>query len=482
MQVFSRRLIGSIFILSACLITGISGISVARANNEKVTAANSTPVVPFQSCGDSVTSNCIVSVKYNDTDIAFVGYASTSQSAEKCDGTNFGPQPIPSAWCYQDSAPTYAADPVQFSRARSPRSGLKILIAKSPDTNRAEIPGGPSFTIFTYMTLFQPVFPTGPQTADGKLVVGSAASLPEDSWTVKINFGPVPPPNFYAQAGIDSYIISYDVLGNTIVELKIRPLLLTHPGNGSDCKATQGANDNTMIGLTFFKSTLPEGDSKHKVFRFTNGFSVGTNSICALGDFRIGEDGAIQIGVDANHLKADGSLYEGYFSAVVSPFALQGFNVSPDLVLHGGLKVTRAENGKTSELASTSKIQPDGSVRITATGFHYSGGTISVKRNAKVPLPGRKTTITASIKTIKIGSVTHIKAKVKKATGRLHVFISGSKGQKWSLGSGQISDGLANLDVIVPRVFPKGKTSLFLWYEGSSSLQPVTKVLSVLIR
>jgi len=482
MQVFSRRLIGSIFILSACLTSGITGISVARANNEKVTAANSTPVVPFQSCGDSVTSNCIVSVKYNDTDITFVGYASTSQSAEKCDGTNFGPQPIPSAWCYRDSAPTYAADPVQFSRARSPRSGLKILIAKSPDTNRAEIPGGPSFTIFNYMTLFQPVFPTGPQATDGKLIVSSAQSLPEDSWTAKINFGPVPPPNFYAQAGVDSYIISYDLLGNTIVELKIHPLSLTHPGNGSDCKATQGANDNTMIGLTYFKSTLPEVDSMRKIFRFTNGFAVGTNSICATGDFRIADDGAIQIGVDANHLKADGSLYEGYFSAVISPFALQGFDVSPDLVLRGGLKVLRSENGKNSELASTSEIQPDGSVRITATGFHYSGGTISVKRNTKIRLPAGKTTIAASMKTIRTGVVTNIKATVRKANGRLHVFISGSKGQKWSLGSGLIVEGRANIDFVVPHKFPKGKTSLFLWYEGSSSLRPATKVLSVLIR
>jgi hypothetical protein len=219
-----------------------------------------------------------------------------------------------------------------------------------------------------------------------------------------------------------------------------------------------------------------------KVFKFTNGFAVGTNSVCETGNFRISEDGAIQIGVAANHLRADGSLYEGYFSAVVSPVALQGFNVSPELVLRGGLRVIRAVNGKTSDLASTSEIQPDGSIRITATGFHYSSGTITVRKNNKLSLPPGKTTISSSVKTVKSGKVSRIKANIKKATGRVHVFISDAKGQKWSLGSGQIANGSVNVDVVVPRKFPKGKTSLILWYEGSRSVRPVTKVHSVIVR
>jgi hypothetical protein len=34
----------------------------------------------------------------------------------------------------------------------------------------------------------------------------------------------------------------------------------------------------------------------------------------------------------------------------------------------------------------------------------------------------------------------------------------------------------------VPSPIPKGKTSLFVWYEGSRSISPVTKVLSVVVR
>jgi hypothetical protein len=482
MAIRSRRLMASLILLSVCLVEKPEGASVAHADNRVAVTTASKPVVPFQNCSDSIKSNCIVSVKYNDSAIAFVGTAATSQSEIKCDGTNFGPQQIPSSWCYKDSAPTYAADPDQFSQARSTQSGLKILIARSPDTNRAEIPGGPSFNIVNFMTLFQPVLSSGGSTSGGNWVVNATPSQPQDSWTVKINFGPVPPPNFYAQAGIDNYVISYDGLGNTIVELKIRPLSLTYPGNGSDCKATQGTFDVTQIGLTYFRSTSPEGDSMRKVFKFTNGFAVGTNSVCETGNFRISEDGAIQIGVAANHLRSDGSLYEGYFSAVVSPVALQGFNVSPELVLRGGLRVIRAVNGNTSDLASTSEIQPDGSIRITATGFHYSSGTITVRKNNKLSLPPGKTTISSSVKTVKSGKVSRIKANIKKATGRVHVFISDAKGQKWSLGSGQIANGSVNVDVVVPRKFPKGKTSLILWYEGSRSVRPVTKVHSVIVR
>ena len=290
----------------------------------------------------------------------------------------------------------------------------------------------------------------------------------------------MPPPNFWAIAGIDSYVISYDALGNTVVELKIRPLLLTRPGD--DCTAIQGATDSTTIGNAYFQSTLVSADSMRKVFNFTNGFSVGTNSVCRSGDFWIGEDGAMNLGVEANHLRADGSLNEGYFSTVVSPSALQGFNVSPDLVLRGGLKVIREENGKLSELASTTEIQTDGSVRITATGFHYSGGTITVMRNKKLPLPAGKTTITSTIKTIKSGATTRIKIGAKKATGRVHVSILGPKGLKWSLGSGKLENGVANIDFVVPSSISKGKTSLFIWYEGSRTQRPITKVLSVVIR
>ena len=504
MTIFPRRLVASLILLSACLINTSDGDSVAHAKNEVRVSANSTPVAAFRNCGDSVIRNCIVSVKYNDSDITFVGNTTFNGRGATCNEVKnprnqiYSKKGILSGECYQDIAPTYAADPVQFSSARSPlssasspRSGLRILIAKSPESYQAEIQGGPSFNYLKYFTWFQPVFnqttadPTANPTirpADEELFVVPAEYLPEDSWTVKINFGPVPPPNFYALAGIDSYVTSYDVLGNAIIELKIRPLLLTFPGNGDQCNANQGANDRLMIGSAAFYSALLEGDSENKVFRFMNGFAIGSNSTCRFQDAYLKKDGAMEIGVSANHLKADGSLNKGYFSAVFSPSALQGFNVSPDLVLRGGLKVTRAENGKASELASTSEIQPDGSIRITATGFHYSAGTISVKRNEKMPLPPGKTTIAASVKTIKTGMVTNIKANVKKASGRLHVFIVGAKGQKWSLGSGLITKGVANVDVVVPSIFPKGKTSLLLWYEGSSSLRPATKVLSVLIR
>jgi hypothetical protein len=479
MQIFLRRFIAPIILLSTCLTNGSTSTSIAHAKNEVAGVAGSAPVVPFQNCSDSVTSNCIVSVKFKDVDISFAGNVSTSQSESKCDGKSYATPPAPAIFCYQDSVPAYAAEPLLIN-AWSPRRGFKFLIAQSPALKRTEIQGGPSYDHRYYIAHFQPVLPTGAKSTQGDLVVSTTDFSPEDSWTVKINFGPVPPPNFWAIAGIDSYVISYDALGNTVVELKIRPLLLTRPGD--DCTAIQGATDSTTIGNAYFQSTLVSADSMRKVFKFTNGFSVGTNSVCRSGDFWIGEDGAMNLGVEANHLRADGSLNEGYFSTVVSPSALQGFNVSPDLVLRGGLKVIREENGKLSELASTTEIQTDGSVRITATGFHYSGGTITVMRNKKLPLPAGKTTITSTIKTIKSGATTRIKIGAKKATGRVHVSILGPKGLKWSLGSGKLENGVANIDFVVPSSISKGKTSLFIWYEGSRTQRPITKVLSVVIR
>jgi hypothetical protein len=45
-----------------------------------------------------------------------------------------------------------------------------------------------------------------------------------------------------------------------------------------------------------------------------------------------------------------------------------------------------------------------------------------------------------------------------------------------------LEKGMANIDVVVPSPIPKGKTSLSIWYEGSRTQSPVTKVLSVVIR
>ena len=482
MQIFLRRFIAPIILLSTCLTNGSTSTSIAHAKNEVAGVAGSAPVVPFQNCSDSVTSNCIVSVKYKDVDISFAGNVSTSQSESKCDGKSYATPPAPAIFCYQDSVPAYAAEPLLIN-AWSPRRGFKFLIAQSPALKRTEIQGGPSYDHRYYIAHFQPVLPTGAKSTIGDLVVSTTDFSPEDSWTVKINFGPVPPPNFWAIAGIDSYVISYDALGNTVVELKIRPLLLTTAvSDENSCGGYQSSADNIKIGLTYFTSALVQADTMRKVFKLVNGFSVATNSVCRTGDFWIGGDGSINLGVEAPHLRADGSLNEGYFSTVVSPSALQGFNVSPDLVLRGGLKVIREENGKLSELASTTEIQTDGSVRITATGFHYSGGTITVMRNKKLPLPAGKTTITSTIKTIKSGATTRIKIGAKKATGRVHVSILGPKGLKWSLGSGKLENGVANIDVVVPSSISKGKASLFIWYEGSRTQRPITKVLSVVIR
>ncbi len=482
MQIFLRRFIASLFLLSTCLINESGNTSMAQAKSQTAVAASSAPVVPFQNCTDLVTSNCIVSVKYKDVDVSFAGNVSTSQSAEKCDGTSFAPPPAPQTFCYLDSAPAYAAEPLLVN-SWSPRSGLKILIAQTPGTRQIKIQGGPSVDQSRYFTLFQPVLPTGVKGAEGNLVVSPMNFLPDDSWTIKINFGPVPPPNFYAMAGVDSYIISYDALGSTIVELKIRPILLTTAvSDENSCGGYQSSADNTKIGFTYFTSALVQADMMRKVFKLVNGFSVATNSVCRTGDFWIGGDGSINLGVEAPHLRADGSLNEGYFSTVVSPSALQGFNVSPDLVLRGGLKVIREENGKSSEIASTTEIQPDGSVRITTTGYHYSAANITVMRNKKLSLPAGKTTIASTIKNIKLGAATRITISAKKATGRVHISILGPKGLRWNLGSGNLEKGVANIDVVVPSPIPKGKTSLFVWYEGSRSISPVTKVLSVVVR
>ena len=482
MQIFLRRFIAPIILLSTCLTNGSTSTSIAHAKNEVAGVANSAPVVPFQNCSDSVTSDCIVSVKYKDVDISFAGNVSTSQSAEQCDGNVLAPRPAPQTFCYQDSTPAYAAEPLLIN-TWSPRRGLKILIAKSPVPSRIEIQGGPYVDVFNYATRFQPVLPTGAKSAHGNLVVSPTDFLPEDSWTIKINFGPVPPPNFETNAVLDSYAISFDALGNTIVEFKIRPLLLTTAvSDENSCGGYQSTADYTRIGFSSFSSALVFADSMRKVFKFTNGLAVGHNSVCSFGGFRIGEDGLIALDVRAPHLKADGSLNAGYYSAVVSPSALQGFNVSPDLVLRGGLKVIREENGKSSEISSTSEIQSDGSVRITATDFHYSGGSITVMRNKKLSLPAGKTTITSTIKNIKRGTVTRITIGAKKATGRVHVSILGPKGLKWNLGSGYLKKGVANIDVVLPSPIRKGKTSLFIWYEGSRSLIPASKVLPVVIR
>ena len=479
MSIFLRRMLAFLVLLAACLTIGSDRIVTAKENKRPEVAANSAVVMPFQNCSDLVTSNCIVSVKYNDTDISFAGNVQTDPSLN-CDEPYLKQSATKSTWCYQDSVPAYTADPEQLTKV--PQRTLRVLIAKSPEAFGQAIPGGPSFKFFRYTAHFDPVIVNPGQGANGERMVSRTESLLEDSWTVKINFGPVPPPNFYAQAGIDSYVISYDLLGNTIIELKIRPLTLTYPGDEQRCKALKGGNDVTTIGLTTFTSTALEGDTMRKLFRFTNGFSVASNSTCTTAGFRIAEDGEIQTAVEANHLKADGSLYEGYFSAVVSPLALQGFNVSPDLVTRGGLKIMRTENGKTFQLRSTSEIQPDGSVRITATGFHYSGGTISITKNKKMAQPAGKTTVTSAVKAFKAGTVTRIKVNAKKATGRVHLSILGPKGLKWSMGSGNLENGVANVDVVVPRSIPKGKTSLYIWYEGSRSVRPATKILNVVVR
>jgi len=97
-------------------------------------------------------------------------------------------------------------------------------------------------------------------------------------------------------------------------------------------------------------------------------------------------------------------------------------------------------------------------------------------------LPVGKTTITSAIKTIKRGTATRVTINAKKATGRVHISILGPKGLKWNLGSGNLEKGMTNIDVVVPDSIPKGKASLFIWYEGSRAQRPVTKVLSVVIR
>ena len=96
--------------------------------------------------------------------------------------------------------------------------------------------------------------------------------------------------------------------------------------------------------------------------------------------------------------------------------------------------------------------------------------------------PAGKTTVTSAVKAFKAGTVTRIKVNAKKATGRVHLSILGPKGLKWSMGSGNLENGVANVDVVVPRSIPKGKTSLYIWYEGSRSVRPATKILNVVVR
>ena len=473
----SKALVG---ILLACSMTAASATSSPR---DTARISSNEPIIPFQACTDSIKSLCIMSVAAKGSPMSFAGNVASSPDDVRCDGKNLdGSRPGSASWCYRDSIPTFAADGSAFIAGHSP--GFKVLIIKSPNAYRNEVAGTPSATTETYVTILQPVIVTragGPGNVPSRVATPSPYKS-DDSWTISVNFGPVPPPNFYAQAEVNSYVTKIDTAGNTIVEFTIAPLELAHAPNGDNCSSLMAGSADLMIGLTFFKSALLESDPMRHTVSFRNGFAVASNSICAIGAFRIAEDGSMETEVAANHLKPDGSLYLGYFSAVVTPLALQDFNVSPDLVRRGGLNVIRSVNGNSEKIDSEAILQSDGSVFITARGFHYSMGSITVSRNPNVKLPSRTVEVSAAVGSLRVGRLAIASVTAPQATGRVHATLVGRNGQRWSLGSGTLSAGRTRIRFAVPKKFPRGNTTIDFWYEGSRSLRPSSTQLRVVIR
>lgn len=145
----------------------------------------------------------------------------------------------------------------------------------------------------------------------------------------------------------------------------------------------------------------------------------------------------IRIDASAVHFLTDGvTLNSGYYSSVMPASFLSFYGASQELILSGGISVVADYGGMTVPLTSSLTAEPNGAVRITASGFHYSTPTIitsfngrpqsanvgaAVKKGKKLTLPLKSTQgIATSWKSNspKICKVTSTKKTTKKKVGK----------------------------------------------------------------